>query len=395
MELLRPAAEVLRRALQRMDEEDVPASLRPLADSSARRFPPPLLKRALVELDGSEWLRAEALAEDGLEPDSAPYLFVDRPEGWELTLTAQIERGEQQRLERSRSELEEKLRDALERIDVLESQLKAASREASAAERRERERMRAEIEGAQRARRLAERQARDEAHEAARLASRVERLQAELDVMEDRLETMRQLLEKERRSAAGETSSPSRSWFPDEPLEMATELDRIITAVRRRPVAEVIGAAEGFGLKLPAGLRPDRIEAVQWLIRRPVQWLIDGYNVAFQVADDGRASVRDRVVAAAGRLAALAPSGSMVVVVFDSSVDTASLAADRRVRVVFAPSADEWILDHGGPGVVVVSSDRRVREGAESAGALGIWSEALVAWIDAGGALGSRSGADR
>ena len=62
MDLLRPAADGLRRALQRMEDDDVPASLRPLADSSARRLPPPLLRRALVDLDGSEWLREEVMA---------------------------------------------------------------------------------------------------------------------------------------------------------------------------------------------------------------------------------------------------------------------------------------------------------------------------------------------
>lgn len=386
---------MLRRALQRMDEDDVPASLRPLADSSARRFPPPLLKRALMELDGSEWLRAEVLAEDGLEAGSAPLLFIERPKGWEEQLRVQIERDSYRRLERSRGELERKLSEALERVEVLESELKAAARDKAAAERRERQRMRAEIEGAQRARLQAEKQARDEAHEAARLASRLERLQAELDVTEDRLETMRQLLEKERRAPTGDISTPSRSWFPDQPEEMAIELDRIITAVRRPPAAETMPSATGSELKLPAGIRPDGIEAVQWLIGRPAQWVIDGYNVAFQVAEEGWAPVRDRVVAAAGRLATLAPSGSMVMVVFDSSVDASTLAPDRRVRVVFAPSADEWILEHAAARMVVISSDRRVREGAERRGALGLWSEALVAWIDAGGPLGSRSGDDR
>ena len=57
MELLRPAAERLRKVLQRMDDEDVPAPLRRLAESSDRRLPPPILKRALAELDTSEWLR--------------------------------------------------------------------------------------------------------------------------------------------------------------------------------------------------------------------------------------------------------------------------------------------------------------------------------------------------
>ena len=74
----------------------------------------------------------------------------------------------------------------------------------------------------------------------------------------------------------------------------------------------------------------------------------------------------------------------MAVVVFDSSVEEFSAPADRRVRLVFAPSADEWIIETAGPATVVVTSDRRVREAAQQSGAIGLWSEALTAWITAG-----------
>lgn len=397
MDILRPAADTLRRALRRMDEEDVPAALRSVADSSARKLPPPLLKRALVELDRSDWLREEVSAEGDLEADSASRLFVDRPDGWQEKLEAGA-RSAADREESVRSaELERKLAQAQERIDLLESRLDEASKKIVTAEERGRARMRTDLEVAQKGRRQAERQARDEATEAARVFARAERLQAELDVHRTRVDTLRSLLEKERRSA---TSSPEvaqvRGWFPADPQEMAAELDRIQLAIRRTPLVSSGQPADGpngggsVPERLPTDLRPDRVEIIPWLMQYPFQWLIDGYNVAFQVSGEPGAVTRERLVVSAASLAALANPGSMVVVVFDSSVDTSSLPADRRVRVVFAPSADEWILEHARPGSVVVSSDRRVREGAETKAALGVWSEALAAWISAGGNVGSR-----
>lgn len=390
MELLRPAADRLRRALQRMDSDDVPPPLRPLAESSARRLPPPLLKRALSELGDSEWLQAEVAAEGDLTPGSAEELFVVRPDEWEARLQALVDEVAHKRREEDRSELERKLANALKTISRLEEELDEGNREVAAAERRARDRLRAQVEAAQRGKTSAEAQARHEAHEASRLASRVERLEAELGSADTRVETLRSLLEKERRATPQpKPTGPDRGWFPDDPLEMAEELDRIVTALRLGPLEPKEGPdGESVDTRLPDGIRPDRAEAVRWLMGHRLRWLIDGYNVAFQVADEPDSVTRSRLVSAAGRIAALSVPGSMVVIVFDSSVDTSSLPADRRVRVVYAPSADEWIIEHAGSNTVAVSSDRRVREGAEEAGAVGLWAEALAEWIDAGGRIG-------
>jgi hypothetical protein len=50
-------------------------------------------------------------------------------------------------------------------------------------------------------------------------------------------------------------------------------------------------------------------------------------------------------------------------------------------------SADEEIISLAGqvPGLVVITSDRRVREEAEARGAIGLWSEALVDWLETEG----------
>lgn len=389
IELLRPAADRLRRVLQRMDEEDVPAPLRRLADSSARRLPPPLLKRALIELDGSEWLRAEVAADGEMEAGSPEHLFVGRPDEWEEKLALLAGAVADREETKARSSLEGRLSDALNRIAELEEAVRSGEEDVAVAERRVRDRLRAQIETAERGRAEAERQARDEARQAARLASRVERAQAELAAAEARVETLRQLLEKERRSAsAAQPEAGGRGWFPSDPVEMAQELDRIVTAVRRPPASGPAVIRSDETVRIPAGMRPDRLEVIQWLMRHPLRWLIDGYNVAFQVSDEPDSDIRRRLVAAAGRLAGLAAPGSMVVVAFDSSVDTSSLPSNRRVRVVYAHSADEWIIEHAAPQTVVVSSDRRVRDEAEQAGAIGVWSEALAAWIAAGRTLG-------
>lgn len=389
MDLLRPAAEGLRRALRRMDDEDVPASLRTLADSSARRLPPPILKRALMELDESEWLRAETAAEGGLEPGSPAEIFVQRPGGWKDRLEGERRRVARQAEERDRSDLELRLAEAHARISELEDRIKGGAGDVAQAERQVRDRLREQIESAERARRGAERQAREEARTAARVASRAERLEAELEAAEERLETLRQLLEKERRAAPPvETDMTGRGWFPDDPKEMAEELDRIFAASRRAPREAETTASVPELIKLAEGVRPDRIEVIHWLMQHPLRWMIDGYNVAFQVTDEPDSSTRARLAVASGRLAALAAPGSMVVVVFDSSVDTSSLPHNRRVRIVYVHSADDWIIEHAGPNTVVVSSDRRVREEAESDGAIGVWSEALRDWIEAGSPLG-------
>ena len=388
-ELLRPAADRLRLALRRMDEEDVPAALRPLAASSARRLPPPLLARAIQELDGSEWLRSETLVEGGLPQDSPASLFVARPDGWEAALERHVAEAVERQGRDRVAELEERLRLALERVEELEGALGSSSDAVAAAERKARRRLIEQIESSDRARRRAEQQARDEATSYAAARARAERLEAEMASTESRMESLRRMLERERRASAdvGE-QRPSRSWFPSDPSEMAEELDRIVTAVRRPPVqapVEAPGPPTSPG-RFPEGIRPDRPEAIRWLIRAPRTWLVDGYNVAFQLDDQPDPVTRSRVVAAVGRLVSLAAGGTMGVVVFDSSGDVGSLSSDRRVRVVFVHSADDWILDHAGSGTAVVTSDRRVREGAEDSGAFGVWSEALAGWMGAGGA---------
>lgn len=385
MELLRPAADELRRVLRRMDDEDVPASLRRLADSSERRLPPPILKRALQELDASEWLRQEVLSAAELEPDSPAELFVRRPEGWEERLERAAADASAVAEARDRGALERELATARRRITELETAVRREADEASRAERRAEERFSGRLAAAERARREAEQRAREADRQASRLAAELDRMRDEVSDLRARIEGLRQLLEKERRSGGPPPVAEPRGWVPTEPEALATELDRIAAALRRPPgVGDERGAGDGASLRLPGDLRPDRVEAIHWLLHRRARWLIDGYNLAHLLNPDVGPDARRRVVEAAGRLVTLAPPGTVAVVVFDSSVDRVEIPASRRVRVLFEASADDWIIEAAHPGDVVVTSDRRVREAAEERGAQGLWSEALVAWIDAG-----------
>ena len=92
-DLLSEALAAARRALRRMDDKDIPAKLRDIASRSGR-LPAPFVKRLLAELEASEWLRAEARAETPEPEDeaheSASFLFLARPDGWEAKIEALV-----------------------------------------------------------------------------------------------------------------------------------------------------------------------------------------------------------------------------------------------------------------------------------------------------------------
>ena len=87
------------------------------------------------------------------------------------------------------------------------------------------------------------------------------------------------------------------------------------------------------------------------------------------------------------KLRSMAPVN--VVVVYDSAVnaETATEAGPGGVWVRFTTmglTADDEIRRLAAEAeepVVVVSSDREVREGSEQFGAIALWAEALIPWI--------------
>ena len=114
---------------------------------------------------------------------------------------------------------------------------------------------------------------------------------------------------------------------------------------------------------------------------------IDGWNAAHLLQSPPVPATRNRIIEAARRLVLASAGRRRVTAVFDSSQLGESFSADD-VAVTFVASADEELIEmanRDGAGLVVITSDRRVREAVEQAGAVGLWSEALIDWLETGG----------
>ncbi len=192
----------------------------------------------------------------------------------------------------------------------------------------------------------------------AALAGRIERAIGEAALLLDEL-----------RAAAG-IASPEAAGT-ERPAERAP-------APRRRP------------LRMPRGLTDDSVEAASWLLTERPALLVDGYNVSMTAWPDADiAEQRSRLVRLLADLAARSP-GLAVELVFDGAATDAtpaSLAARLGVNVRFtAPDveADDELLEMisrvaVSRPVVVVSSDRRVRDGARRRGANVLSAHQLLA----------------
>ena len=212
-------------------------------------------------------------------------------------------------------------------------------------------------------------------------------LKRDLVEADGRIDSLKAMLLKERRADRweGEGRGP-QVWRTGDPLETAKMLDDIMIAMRPRTSgSDRLG--EGLtSLVVPNGIRPDQADAIRWMMvqERPVTLVVDGYNVSFQL-DESRFStpeLRDQVRDGLTRLRRLAKGPLPVVLVFDSSEEETTFPGPIETR--FVRSADDEIvrLAAGLPGdVIVVSTDREVRERAELNGAIALWSDALVAWM--------------
>jgi len=161
-------------------------------------------------------------------------------------------------------------------------------------------------------------------------------------------------------------------------------------------VALFIGGGLGWAAVLGGGALPAGSEAparyfpdVEEPPPSPRVWLVDGYNVLSVGLLAGRARegwwssrFRDELL---GRVEAFEEHEAEIWVVFDAArpPDTEQAAEGRaprgkpsergRVRSVFAPSADEWLLaqirDRGAEGITLVTADRRLADRARHRGA--------------------------
>jgi len=397
--LLSAAVEAARRALHRMDDKHIPAKLRDIAGRSGR-LPAPLAKRLLAELDASEWLRAEALAEMEVESEdnspgnspgkSASVLFLERPADWVVRIET-IASGHRQAGELSEiKRLETELRRAVASAGKLEQRLATAERkEAEAA---------SGVEG-----RLAVAAA-SHRRSQARLKSASERLGSQLSATEQEVgrltaenSDLRQKVEDARfgRGKPTETTTPKRTrtaWSLNKPADLARHLDDISRAFAVAPAPSDTSEPMPEPTRLsglPAGIRPDRAEAIVWLLGLPgpISVAIDGWNAAHLLKSPPVPATRNRIIEAARRINLASSGKRLVTAVFDSSQVGESFSADE-VVVTFVGSADEELIEmanHGATRMVVITSDRRVREAVEKAGAVGLWSEALIDWLRTGG----------
>lgn len=393
-DLLAEALAAARRALDRMDDKDIPARLRDIASRSGR-LPAPFTKRLLAELDASDWLRAEARAQIPEPEDeaqaTASFLFLARPEGWEARIEALVT-GHREALERSEiKRLETELRKAVARAGRLEQKLDKAERREQEAAGGVDERLAAATEASRRSRAKLKSVREALAGQLAAAAEEATRLRAENDDLRQKL-----ALARSNRGKAAPTSKPSQvegaAWSLDRPTVLARHLDdlnRALVIAPARPGESTVAAKADRRSGLPAGVSPDRAAAIVWLLSIPgmVHIAIDGWNAAHLIESPPTPATRNRVIEAARRLILASAGKRRVSAVFDSSQVGESFSADE-VVVTFVASADEELIKlarRSPTDLVVITSDRRVREAVEEAGAVGLWSEALIEWLKTGG----------
>ena len=392
-ELLAEALAAARRALRRLDDKDIPARLRDIAGRSGR-LPAPFAKRLLAELEASDWLRAEALREipDPEDPahESASSLFLARPEGWADRVESLVT-GRREAVERSEiKRLETELRRALAKAGRLEQKLDETERREQEAAGGIEERLAATATAQRRSQAKLKSVREALTGQLSSAADEVARLSAENADLRKKLEAARS-----GRGKAAVSPKPAKveaAWSLDKPTALARHLDDINRALVVSPVKPVKSPPVAKPTRLaglPAGISPDRAEAIVWLVGLEglVHVAIDGWNAAHLIKSPPVPATRNRIIEAARRLILASAGKRQVTAVFDSSQLGESFSAGK-VQVAFVASADEELIKmakRDATGLVVITSDRRVREAAEKAGAVGLWSEALIEWLKTGG----------
>lgn len=401
--LFRRALEAAAKALRDLKADQVPADLRRVA---GRPFPlpPPLAASLLRGIDRYDWLREKAgevwpeADPEAAGPDQASALLLLRPPGWTAQVAALAAGLGGEEARSSGDDLEQQLESARGKAEEWKRRTRAEKEKGRREAREAREALAGERAARQALQAVPARveAAREEAVE--RLTAEVEERTAERDAARRESRRLRQALADQRRGRAAAEAQlaevgPSASWGGD-PLDLAAHLDR--AALMARPPLPVDeqpepgSDEEGLTLRLPLPVRPDQKGAIDWLVRRSeaTTLIVDGYNLAFKLTGSSDpAAGRERVLMLLDRLRRVSRGALRVVVVFDSRLSPAvDEVRPGPVEVRFFAGeggADREIADlvgELGGARVVVSTDREVREAAEAAGALALWSEALADW---------------
>ena len=381
--LIEPAFTAAHRALVRLDDADVPAGLRPVRAASKKKTLPKHLRRKLVDVLEEDWLRNLATAEMGsgeTTAEVASRLFLSRPDGWESQLDGlaahQHEKrlrhemdalvADNARLETLAAELGERVQRAEAVVEDLQARLGSDERLESMRKRfEETSRSVVRLEGVIEAR-----------------SGEMERLRAELAEADERIGVLRSRVSKD--SVAARPSEGSRTFGRGHPIETARLLDELSEALRPRP-GEVHGPVELAPLALPAGIRPDSDEAIDWIrsVTRKVLLIVDGHNVAHDLDSEPGRTARDRVVSEVARLRRLSDGPLSAVVYFDTGQE-AETHQNFGVTVRYVPDADSAIeatVAATDVDCIVISTDREVRNRSAAHGALTLWGTAFSTWI--------------
>ena len=394
--LLAPAVKAARIALDDLEPDEVPASLRRVTSHSGGRLPPPLAVSVLRLLDENEWLREKTIeALDSADPESAAVAFLTRPPGWWERVAIATANVRSADLEAAADRARRESNRAADQLVVARRRLKASRAELE--EERSRARSRGGPVQSAEAAGTGVTEARF-TQARARIAELEEDLASEVD---DRIEAeaiiarVRSRLRKSDRAhgSSGPVGAVASSLETD-PLAIAKSLDLMAAAAPHRDTS---GTAEGVParrepLELPRGMRPDTAGAIEWLasLDDAVTVLVDGYNVLHNM-DPGSfttAPARSRLIADLARWRRRAGT-ARVVIVYDSGLpgDRDLHISDGGVEIVFADEdhlADDEIVDLASSAkgsVIVVTSDRDLQRRSEAVGALALWSEALAGWI--------------
>ena len=397
------AVDLARKVLADLERDEIPGPLVRIAAQTRPALVPPMQRRLIDEIDRNEWFREQVAARFEGTPDAenhlekAAALFLLRPEGWEEDLEGMSRRSE-------RAQQSERIEELVRRINELQTELDDWRNRAK------RYRKRADETAAQSDRRVAV--AREETHQDCdgrirelernnrSLCSDLEEARAGKQELRSRLKEAREKLEKIKAKERPVDPVPAPNiWAPLDLLDAARLLDDMVKAFSPAappPVAPREGDAAKTGkapLNLPEGIPPDGRAAVDWLLTldRDFVLLVDGYNVGYHLDRTGFNTpvIRNRIENDLARLKNLALGRPRVILVYDSDqagVTTRDSSRPSGIEIRFTTaehSADDEVLALAAEfgEAVVVSSDRRVREGAQSSGSLGLWSEALAGWI--------------
>ena len=387
--MLQAAIAATRQALRRLEEDEIPARVRAVAKRSGK-LPAPLASSLIAELDRNGWLREIALEEleaDRLDTEKgeASVEFLRREAGWEERLAALAEETQSRLDEKSWHRLEQELEAARREVESLRRQLRRAGRlagqaaqakkepEPTASGGRDLQKLRATLSSTEKALAVSE-------------AARQELL-TEIRQLQERVET----LLRRRPDKASPRPAPAGGMRRG-PIELARDLDARLHALsvppgRTAPPPSFPEAEPSGPPSIPTGVRPDTAAAIEWLLSypQPLTVAVDGWNLAFQLKNPPGRKERGLLEAAVGRLSHRSAGKRRLLVLFDSRFDVTGTypGTHPEVEVQFPASADEALIKLAGevPSLVVITSDRRVREEASRAGAIGLWGEALVDWL--------------